>query len=217
MKKSITIKIPGTSSSVSGIFFLPPKPLAFLTLAHGAGAGMNHPFMTELAERLAEKKIATLRFNFPYMEAGKKRPDNPVVAHQAIEAALKHAQKQGGKLPVFLSGKSFGGRMSSQYLSEHPDCGVNGIIFFGFPLHAPGKPGIDRAEHLKKIVQPMLFLSGTRDEFARMDLLKKVCKKLPTSTLITLEGANHGFKAPGKVDVMRLLIENCVQWIQKQT
>jgi predicted alpha/beta-hydrolase family hydrolase len=176
-----------------------------LILAHGAGAGKDHPFMQELAEKLAERNIATLRFNFPYMEAGKKRPDTPAVAHAAIDAALKHALKQAGNIPVFLSGKSFGGRMSSQYLSEHPDAAVKGIIFFGFPLHAPGKPGTERGEHMKKIKHPMLFLSGTRDEFARMDLLKKVLKKIPAATLVTIEGANHGFKVAGRKDTFELL------------
>ena len=212
--KSIKLKVSKAIGSVTGIYFLPEKSNCMLTLAHGAGAGMNHPFMLELAEKLAEKNIATLRFNFPYMEAGKKRPDIPAVAQEAIDAALRHAKKQAGKLPVFLSGKSFGGRMSSQYLSQNPDAGVNGIIFFGFPLHAPGKPGIERAEHLKEIKHPMLFLSGTRDEFARLDLIKKVCKKLPTATLIKIDGANHGFKAAGKRDVIAELVDAVTGWIK---
>ena len=176
---------------------------------------MNHAFMVELAEKLAEKNIATLRFNFPYLQAGKKRPDTPAIAHQAIDAALQHAKKQARKLPVFLSGKSFGGRMSSQYLSEHDNTDVKGIIFFGFPLHAPGNAGIDRADHLKKIKPPMLFLSGTRDEFAQLDLLQKVCKKLPTATLIKIEGANHGFKVAGKRDVIAELVNSVSLWVNK--
>jgi len=212
-KKSVTIRVSKTIGSVSGTFILPEKSICLITLAHGAGAGKDHPFMQELAEKLAEKNIATLRFNFPYMEAGKKRPDTPQVAHEAIDAALKVALKQSGKLPVFLSGKSFGGRMSSQYLSEHPDAAVQGIIFFGFPLHAPGKPGIERGEHLKKIKHPMLFLSGTRDEFARMDLLKKILKKIPSSTLDKIEGANHGFKVARRKDTVDVLAEKTFKWI----
>ena len=214
-RKSISIKISASIGKISGIYFLPDKPVAMLVLAHGAGAGMKHQFMEELSGALAEKNIATLRYNFPYMEAGKKRPDSPVVAHQAVDAALMHALKQTkDKLPVFLAGKSFGGRMSSQYLSEHSDANVSGVIFFGFPLHAPGDPGIERAEHLKKISHPMLFLSGTRDEFARLDLLQKVCKKLPSATLVKIENANHGFKAPGKKDVVSFLAEEAKKWIR---
>src|SRR6185436_8912270 len=204
-KKNVSIKVSKSIGSVSGTFLLPEKSICMLVLAHGAGAGKDHPWMQELAEKLAEKKIATLRYNFPYMEAGRKRPDNPPVAHETIDAALKAALKQAGKLPVFLSGKSFGGRMSSQYLSEHEDAPVKGIIFFCFPLHAPGKPGIERGEHLKKINHPMLFLSGTRDEFARMDLLKKVLKKVEAATVVTIEGANHGFKVAGRKDTVELL------------
>lgn len=212
-RKKVSIKISSTLGKVSSLSIIPDKATSLLVLAHGAGAGMNHAFMEELANALAERNIATLRYNFPYMEAGKKRPDSPAVAHQAVDAALKYALKQTkNKIPVFLSGKSFGGRMSSQYLSEHGDAEVSGIIFFGFPLHAPGDPGIDRAEHLKKIKHPMLFLSGTRDEFARLDLLQKVCKKLPTTTLIKIENANHGFKAPGKKDVISFLAEQAERW-----
>ena len=216
-RKSVKIKVSQAIGSVSGTYFLPEKSICLLTLAHGAGAGMNHPFMVELAEKLAEKNIATLRFNLPYMEAGKKRPDTPSIAHLAIDAAMQHALKEVNKLPVFLSGKSFGGRMSSQYLSEHDDAGVKGIIFFGFPLHAPGNPGVERGDHLKKIKHPMLFLSGTRDEFAQLDLLKKVCKKLPTATLITIEGANHGFKAPGKRYIVEELADNVQDWIRNKS
>jgi predicted alpha/beta-hydrolase family hydrolase len=211
--KEIKIKVSKIIGIVSGTFLLPEKSIAMLVLAHGAGAGKDHPWMKELAEKLAEKKIATLRYNFPYMEAGKKRPDNPPVAHETIDAALKVAIKQAGNLPVFLSGKSFGGRMSSQYLSEHPVATVKGIIFFCFPLHAPGKPGIERAEHLKKINHPMLFLSGTRDEFARMDLLKKVLKKIPSATLDKMEGANHAFKVAGRKDTLDVLAEKVYRWI----
>jgi len=214
-RKSVSIKVSPEIGSVTGEYFLPDKPICLITLAHGAGAGMNHPFMIELATALAGLNSATLRFNFPFMENKKRRPDVPAVAHQAIEAAFTHAKKKYPSLPLFLSGKSFGGRMSSQYLSAHQDAGVKGIIFYGFPLHPPGKPSIERAEHLKEVKQPMLFLSGTRDEFATLALLKKVCSSLKKATLLTIEGANHGFKA-GKLNTIEMLADNTLEWITKK-
>jgi predicted alpha/beta-hydrolase family hydrolase len=148
------------------------------------------------------------------MENKKGRPDTPVVAQQAIGAAINRAQKDFPSLPLFISGKSFGGRMSSQYLSTHPDTAVKGIIFYGFPLHAPGKPSLERGEHLKEVKQPMLFLSGTRDEFASLKLLEKVCKGLPNATLMKIEGANHAFKA-GKVNTMEILVQLTKKWISE--
>src|SRR4026207_196001 len=138
--KAVSIKVSSAIGSVSGEFMIPAKSICMLTLAHGAGAGMKHPFMQALATALAEKEIATLRFNFPFTENKKGRPDTPAVAHQTIEAAILKAQKLFPKLPVFAAGKSFGGRMTSQCLAAHPDDSVKGIIFYGFPLHAPGKP-----------------------------------------------------------------------------
>ena len=185
-----------------------------MTLAHGAGAGMHHPFMTMLAESLAEQSIASLRFNFPFTENKKGRPDTPAVAHQTIEAAITQAKKIDSGLPVFAAGKSFGGRMTSQYLSAHPDDAVKGIIFYGFPLHPPGKPSIERAEHLKQVKSPMLFLQGSKDEFATWKLIESVCSSLPHSELVKIEGANHGFKA-GKLDVMKMLTTITKDWIEK--
>jgi|ERR1043165_1561172 predicted alpha/beta-hydrolase family hydrolase len=213
--KSVSIKVSPAIGSVSGEYIIPDKSICMLTIAHGAGAGMHHPFMTALATSLSEKNIATLRFNFPFTENKKGRPDVPAVAHKTIEAAINHARKQFPSLPLFISGKSFGGRMSSQYLSTHSDADVKGIIFYGFPLHAPGNPSIERAEHLKDVKQPMLFLSGTRDEFASLPLLEKVCKSLPNATLIKIEGANHSFKA-GKVDTMATLVKYTQEWISRQ-
>lgn len=213
--KAETFKLPVTDAAgaVSAEYILPAKSKCILTLAHGAGAGMDHPFMIALAKQLAEKNIATLRFNFPFIER-KGRPDVPAVAHKTIEAAIHHAHKKFPKLPLFISGKSFGGRMSSQYLALNPTAPVKGIIFYGFPLHAPGKPSVDRAEHLKDIRQPMLFLSGTRDEFATLQLLEEVCAPLSTATLVKIEGANHGFKA-GKTDTMTMLADLTNDWIEK--
>ena len=212
--KSIPLKVSPPIGSVSGEYTIPDKSICMMTLAHGAGAGMNHPFMITLAKSLAEKGIATLRFNFPFTENKKGRPDVPAVAHKTVEAAINHARKQYSSLPLFISGKSFGGRMSSQYLSTHHDAEVKGIIFYGFPLHQPGNPSTERAEHLKDIKQPMLFLSGTRDEFAALDLIEKVCSSLPSAALIKIEGANHGFKA-GKQNTMEMLVNFTKDWITK--
>ncbi len=185
-----------------------------MVLAHGAGAGMNHSFMVTLAQSLAEEGIVTLRFNFPFTENKKGRPDTPEVAHQTIEAAIFKAQKLFPKLPLFVAGKSFGGRMTSQYMAANPNDAVKGIIFYAFPLHPPGKPSIERAEHLKDVRSRMLFLQGSKDEFATWKLITKVCSSLPLAELIKIEGANHGFKA-GKQDIMRQLTALTNEWIEK--
>jgi uncharacterized protein len=212
--KSVSIKVSSTIGKVSGIAFIPEKPTSAIALAHGAGAGMDHIFMKTLATALAEQNIATLRFNFPYMENKKGAPDRPPTAHATIEAAIAKAQELFPKIPVFASGKSFGGRMSSQYLSEHPELDVKGIIFFGFPLHASGKPSIERADHLKKVKVPMLFLQGTRDTLAEWALIESVTKPLKKAKLVKLEGADHSFKA-GKTDTMSLLVNATKEWIDK--
>jgi hypothetical protein len=212
--KTERFKVPvSESAGVSAEYIIPAKSKCILILAHGAGAGMDHSFMTALAKQMAEKNIATLRFNFPFIER-KGRPDVPAVAHKTIEAAINHARKKLAKLPLFISGKSFGGRMSSQYLALNPKVPVKGIIFYGYPLHAPGKPSVERAEHLKDVKQPMFFLSGTRDEFATLHLLEEVCSSLSTATLIKIEGANHGFRA-GKIDTLSMLVNFTDKWIEK--
>src|ERR1044071_8974818 len=181
--------------SVTGEVTEPKKMNAIFTFAHGAGAPMNHPFMTTMSKELEKFGIGTFRFNFPSMEAKKGRPDVPAVAHATIEAAANYIHKEYPKTPLFLSGKSFGGRMSSQYLAKFQPDFVNGIAFFGFPLHAPGAPSIERADHLKEIKVPMLFLQGTRDALADWDLITQVTKGLPKATLVKFEGADHSFKA----------------------
>jgi predicted alpha/beta-hydrolase family hydrolase len=185
-----------------------------MTLAHGAGAGMNHSFMTLLAKSLAAEGVATLRFNFPFIENKKRRADVPAVAHKTIEAAINETGNSFPSIPLFVSGKSFGGRMSSQYLSAYHDTAVKGIIFYGFPLHPAGKPSTERAEHLKALKIPLLFLQGTRDELATTELIEEVCSTLPLATLIKIVGANHGFKA-GKEDIMSLLVNHTNIWVQK--
>ncbi|HTR30903.1 MAG TPA: alpha/beta family hydrolase [Puia sp.] len=203
----------GKAGTVSGEYMIPDKPKAILTLAHGAGAGMHHSWMVELATALAEKAgIATLRFNFPFTENKKGRPDSPAVAHATIAAAIDHARASLPALPLYAGGKSFGGRMTSQYLAAQPRKEVKGIVFFGFPLHPSGKPSIDRAEHLKEVKVRMLFLQGTKDELATWELIESVCAKLTLATLIKIDGANHAFKA-GKRDVIGELVKATAGWM----
>lgn len=185
-----------------------------MTLAHGAGAGMNHSFMISLSNELAALNIATLRFNFSYMEQKKGRPDAPPVAHKTIEAAVNSAQELFPKIPLFLSGKSFGGRMNSQYLSIHKPELVKGIVFFGFPLHPAGQPAIDRAEHLNEVKVPMLFLQGTRDTLAEWSLIEKVTSNLSLATLVKIEGADHSFKK-GKENLIPLLAKETKDWFNR--
>lgn len=188
---SIKLYIGESLGYVSAEIVQPNDPKVIMTFAHGAGAGMNHSFMTELATALASRRIATLRFNFHYMEHGKKRPDPPPVAHKVISSAIEKATTLFPDLPVIGAGKSFGGRMTSQLLSKNPLSEVKAIVFYGFPLHPAKSPGIERADHLRDIKIPMLFLQGTKDALAEPDLIKNVCKDLPTATLTFIEGADH--------------------------
>ncbi|HEV2355707.1 MAG TPA: alpha/beta family hydrolase [Puia sp.] len=214
-KKVVSLTVSPEVGKVSGEYLIPADAKAILTLAHGAGAGMHHSFMVELATALSESAgIATLRFNFPFTEGKKGRPDQPAVAHATIAAAMNHARKSYPALPLFGAGKSFGGRMTSQYMAANPRADVLGIIFYGFPLHPPGKPSTDRAEHLKKVKAKMLFLQGTRDELANWDLIEPVCASLPNATLVKVEGANHAFKA-GKQDVIGLLVKATADWVKE--
>ncbi len=213
--RSLVLQVSSEIGKVSAELMTPEKPVAVVPLAHGAGAGMNHDFMISISKLLAEKNIATLRFNFPFMENKKGRPDSPAVAQKTIEAAIIKAQKLFPSLQLFVAGKSFGGRMSSQYLATKPAIEVKGIIFFGFPLHQPGKPSTDRAEHLKSVGVPMLFLQGTKDTLATYDLIEKVCASLRLATLVKIDGADHSFKA-GKKEIMPILAEEVSAWIEKK-
>ena len=170
-----------------------PTSSDLLLLAHGAGAGMEHPFMEGLAQALLDEKIASLRFNFPYMEKGKKRPDHKSVAISTIRAVYQFAMKESS-LPISLGGKSFGGRMASHLLADDAEILVQSIVFYGFPLHAPGRQGSERAMHLSNLTVPMLFLQGTRDSLAEIGLMKELAKSLPQAQLDILEGADHGFR-----------------------
>ncbi|MDR3416148.1 MAG: dienelactone hydrolase family protein [Nevskia sp.] len=204
---------------VSGLLLVPPKARACLVLAHGAGAGMNHPFMAAAAAGLAQRGIASLRYQFPYMERGSKRPDAPALAQATVRAAVGEATRHLPKLALFAAGKSFGGRMSSQAQAAAELPGVRGLVFFGFPLHAPGQPGSARGEHLFQVKVPMLFLQGTRDEFAGLDLLRGLVGRLgQRAHLELLEHANHSFHVParsGRTDaqVMAQALDSAAQWI----
>jgi predicted alpha/beta-hydrolase family hydrolase len=211
-KKNYLIHVSESMGAVSAELIAPEKPNAILTLAHGAGAGMNHPFMTALSDELAQLGIGTLRFNFPFTEQKKKRPDFPAVAHKTIEAAINKTHELFSGTPLFVAGKSFGGRMSSQLLSKTHFDFIKGIIFYGFPLHAPGKLTIDRADHLKEVKAPMLFLQGTRDELAEWSLIEKVTNELSLATLYKIDGANHAFKS-GKQNLIPVLANATNEWI----
>ena len=196
----------------------PPNAHRMLTLAHGAGAGMRHPFMEKLAAELASVGVATLRYEFPYMEQRKSRQDAPPVLHERVAAAAEVARQAAPELPLLAGGKSFGGRMTSQAAAEGVLLSIKGIVFFGFPLHPPNRPGTSRADHLAKVSVPMLFLQGTRDEFAPLDLLRPIGESLGSrATLHVIDGADHGFhvlKRSGRTDneVMRELAQAVASW-----
>lgn len=187
---------------VSALLVRPPEPRAMLAFAHGAGAGIEHPFMSDMAQRLAGRGIASFRYHFPYMEAralsGRRRPpDRPHILVDTVRAAAAKAAALAEGLPLLAGGKSMGGRMTSTAASEAPLPGVRGLVFFGFPLHAPGRPerAAERAAHLSGVTVPMLFLQGTRDALARWDLIEETCASLaPRATLHRLEGADHSFR-----------------------
>jgi predicted alpha/beta-hydrolase family hydrolase len=175
----------------------PPNPRFGYVLAHGAGAGMRHPFLEAIAQALFERGVATLRYEFAYMEQHKSRPDSPAVAAVRVREAVARAATEWPGLPLVAGGKSFGGRMTSTAQAEQPLPGVTGLAFLGFPLHPPGKPSVSRAEHLYQVQVPMLFLQGTRDEFARLELIAAVCEKLgPRATLQLIDEGDHSFKVP---------------------
>ncbi|MGH7631578.1 MAG: alpha/beta hydrolase family protein [Gemmatimonadales bacterium] len=176
------------------ILLRPPEARALLVLAHGAGAGMRHPFMQAIAESLAGERVATFRYQFPYMDAGAHRPDPPAVAEAAVRAAVDAARAAAPDLPLFAGGKSFGGRMTSTAGAHAPLDGVRGLVFLGFPLHPAGRPGVTRAAHLERVTVPMLFLQGTRDSLAVLDLMGPVCDHLGArATLHVVDGADHSF------------------------
>jgi predicted alpha/beta-hydrolase family hydrolase len=187
--------IPVGDGQVSGVLLRPGNAKALYVFAHGAGVGMNHPSMAANAQGLAERAIATLRFQFPYMEKRSGRPDPPPVAHAAVRAAVAKAAELAPDLPLFAGGRSYGGRMTSQAQSTAPLPGVRGLVFLGFPLHPAGKPGIERADHFEKVEIPILFVTGSRDALAEMTLLKPLVAGLgDRATLHVVEGGDHGLR-----------------------
>jgi predicted alpha/beta-hydrolase family hydrolase len=189
----------GESRTVSALLEVPQPARACYVLAHGAGAGMAHPSLETVASGLADRGIATLRYQFPYMEQKSKRPDPPPVAHAAVRAAVAEAAKRMPQLPLFAGGRSFGGRMTSQAQAASPMPGVKGLVFLAFPLHPAGRPSVDRAKHLFDVKVPMLFLQGTRDALADLKFLKPLCGELGASaTLRLLDDADHSFHVPAR-------------------
>jgi len=197
----------------------PTGARALLVLAHGAGAGMRHPFLETISQALGERRVATYRYEFLYMEKRAGRPDPPAVAEARVREAVLDAARVAPGLPLFAGGKSFGGRMTSQAQVNQPLPGVSGLVFLGFPLHPPGRPGTTRATHLSEVRVPMLFLQGTRDEFAGLDLLRPIVKQLgKDATLHVVEGGDHSFrvlKRTGRTetDVMTELTETITSWV----
>jgi len=206
---------------VSALLSRPAKARRLLALAHGAGAGMSHPFMDNLADALASVGVATFRYQFPYMEQHRRVPDSPAVLMATVAAALRAAAQAVPGLPLLAGGKSMGGRMTSQAAAQHPLDGVRGLVFFGFPLHPPNRPGTKRADHLAKVTTPMLFLQGTRDTLADLNLLRPVCAKLGSrATLHVIETADHSFhmlKRSGRSDaeVLQELAETTASWAEQ--
>lgn len=210
--------VAGTSLSTSGQILRPPDARLGFVLAHGAGAGMRHEFLETLALALAAAKIGTFRYQFPYMEQGRRAPDPPHLLQATVRSAVQRAETRLAGLPLVAGGKSLGGRMTSSAAAEAPLAGVRGLIFVGFPLHAPGKPGEGRAAHLKDVHVPMLFLQGTRDALARLDLIERVCQRLgDRATLHVVEGGDHSFKVlkrSGRTPqgVMQELVDAIGRW-----
>ncbi|SFO55035.1 hypothetical protein SAMN05216330_103569 [Bradyrhizobium sp. Ghvi] len=219
-KKTTELKLDiARIGTVSALLTQPDHARACYVLAHGAGADMRHSFMTKVAEGLADRGIATLRFNFPYMENKQGRPDQPAAAHAAIRAAVEEAARLCPGLKLVAGGKSFGGRMTSQAQSKAPLPGVKALAFLGFPLHAAKKPSSERAEHLSGIGIPMLFLQGTRDALADLGHLKPVIKALGAkATLHEVEGGDHSFavlKKSGRTneDALAEVLDTLAAWI----
>jgi uncharacterized protein len=218
--EKITIRIDETHQ-VSGLLDVPPQARACYVFAHGAGAGMTHPFMAAIAAGLAERGVATLRYQFPYMEQGSKRPDAPRLAHAAVRAAVAEAARLAPNLALVAGGKSFGGRMTSQAQSIAPLANVRGLAFLGFPLHPAKKLSVDRAQHLSDVRIPMLFLQGTRDALADLSLLTPLVQRLGArATLKLVAGADHSFHVAGRAapsddEVGGAILTMLVAWIEQ--
>ncbi|HEY2968535.1 MAG TPA: alpha/beta family hydrolase [Casimicrobiaceae bacterium] len=205
---------------VSGLLQTPREARACYVLAHGAGAGMAHPFMAAVANGLAERGIATLRYQFPYMEHGSKRPDAPKLAQATVRAAVAEASRRLPELALFAGGKSFGGRMTSQAQAASPLSEVRGLIFLGFPLHPAGRPSDERGAHLFNVQISMLFLQGTRDALADLQLMQTLAGKLAArATLKLFQDADHSFHVPARTgrkdsEIMAELLDALARWVE---
>jgi uncharacterized protein len=217
------LKFTATKSSgeVSGLLLLPENPKAVLVFAHGAGAPMDHPFMNKSADSLSEEDIGSMRYNFPYTENKSKRINPAPVLMETVRSAVNAVKESAPGIPVFAGGKSMGGRMTSQAAAKSSLNEVKGLIFFGFPLHAPGRESTERGEHLMDVKIPMLFLQGTRDKLASLDLLKPIILKVgEKAELYVIEGADHSFhmlKSSGKTDeqVIKETARKISSWVDK--
>ena len=213
----LTLDIPG-STPVSALWLCPDRAIASFVMAHGAGAGMRHAFLEGVAQQLAAKNVATLRYQFPYMEHASRRPDTPAVCHAAVRAAVTEAGRRSA-VPLFAGGKSFGGRMTSQAQAENPLPGVKGLVFLGFPLHPAKQPSDKRAEHLVDVRIPLLFLQGTRDGLAEVNLLEPVVQRLgQRASLRWFDAADHSFHVPARsgrndAQVMDELVAVLAGWL----
>ena len=220
--KAQPLVIPVGGESVSALLLRPPDAKALYVFAHGAGVGMHHPNMESNARGLAERGIATLRYQFPYMEKGSRRPDPPRIAHAAVREAVAQAGELAGGLPLFAGGRSYGGRMTSQAQALGPLPGARGLIFLGFPLHPAGAPGTERADHLARVELPMLFVSGERDALAELGLLTGVVAGLGArATLQMVRAADHSLKVPATSGRMNAEAETealdaVAGWIEQQ-
>jgi hypothetical protein len=191
----LRLHVPGAPDTVAARLLAPPGARALYALAHGAGAGMDHPFLADMSQRLAARAIATLRFQFPYMQAGRKRPDPPALLMATVRAALDQAAQLLPGVPLVAGGKSMGGRMTSRLMAEAPHPDVRGLVFLGFPLHPAGAPATERAEHLAAVRVPMLFLQGTRDTLADLTLMHPVIENLGArATMHVVDGGDHSFE-----------------------
>ncbi|MGH7767709.1 MAG: alpha/beta hydrolase family protein [Candidatus Binatia bacterium] len=210
------------AGEVSALLLRPDDARRLLVLAHGAGAGMQHRFMEEISQKLARRDVATLRYQFPYMEKGKKAPDSEGTLTETVRAAVAEARKHAGGLPLFAGGKSMGGRMTSLAAAKALLEGVRGLIFFGFPLHAAGRPSDDRGKHLSNVAVPMLLLQGSRDTLADLKLLKPLCSRFGNrADLFVVDGGDHSFhmlKSSGRSDdeVLEEAADKTAAWISKR-
>jgi predicted alpha/beta-hydrolase family hydrolase len=220
MSIPLTLEVDETHR-VSALLQVPPAATACFVFAHGAGAGMDHPSMAAVAAELADRSLATLRFQFPYMERGSPRPDPPPICHATVHAAVAEAARLAPKLALIAGGRSFGGRMTSQAQAIEPLSRVKGLVFIGFPLHPAGKPSAERAEHLRDVKIPMLFLQGTRDELAKLELLQPLIDELGArATLKLLQDADHSFHVPARsgrkdAEVRAEMLDALAMWIEQ--